>query len=143
MTNHSLKPSSAGRAGARLTLLAGLAMLAGCSASGSGGNEPAPAYEKALTAHVTGHWTPDLYSGDPAGIVVTARLQMNRDGTVAGEPELTIANNGGQTDAIVQAYVDSVRLAITRSQPFPLAADDHANWRVMELRFNLKEESGK
>lgn len=143
MTNRSLKPSPVARASARVLLIAGLVMLSGCSTLGLGNDEAAPAYEKALTAHVTRHWTPDLYSGDPAGIVVTARLQMNQDGTVAGDPELTIANNGGQTDAIVQAYVDSVRLAITRSLPFPLAADDHANWRVIELRFNLKEDSGK
>ncbi len=132
------------RAATSLALLAGVIMLAGCSTLGlQGANEASLPHEQALKAHVTGHWTPDLYSGDPAGIIVTARLEMNPDGTVADEPVLSIANNGGQTDAIVQAYVDSVRQAITRSQPFPLSADDHADWRIIELRFNLKEDSGK
>ncbi len=144
MTAHSLKRSAAGHAGTAVALLAGMVLLAGCSTLGLGDRDAAsPAYGKSLQAHVTEHWTPDFYSGDIAGLEVLARLQMNPDGTVAAEPELTVANNSGQTDATVRAYVDSVRQAIRRSQPFPLSADAYDEWRVIELRFNLKEESGK
>ncbi|MDF1720260.1 MAG: hypothetical protein P1U65_06285 [Minwuia sp.] len=145
MTRDQARQPLARRAGQVTGFIAGIILLAGCSAIGPGGAEKKStlSHEQAVKSHVTSHWTPDLYSGDPAGIVVMARLQLKQDGTVDGAPDLTVENDGGQTDAIVQAYVDSVRLAITRSEPFPLAADEHALWRLMELRFNLKEDSRK
>jgi|GEM_PF-6392578 len=97
----------------------------------------------ALKRHVSENWVvPDVF-GDAKLIHVAAVLKMNPDGTVNGAPEVTVTDDGGQTDATVQAYVDSVRAAIDRSQPFPLPADQYDVWRTIEISFNLKEESGK
>ncbi|GJL87490.1 MAG: hypothetical protein DHS20C03_11990 [Minwuia thermotolerans] len=104
--------------------------------------EPSDLGEK-LQRHVTDNWVvPDVF-GDAELIHVVAVLQMNPDGTVDGAPELTVTDDGGQTDATVQSYVDSVRAAIVSSQPFPLPADSFDVWRTIEISFNLKEESGK
>lgn len=98
---------------------------------------------RSLKSHVTDNWVvPDVF-GDAELIQVTAVLQMNPDGTLNGTPEVTVTDDGGQSDATVQAYVDSVRAAIDRSQPFPLPADQFDVWRTIEISFNLKEESGK
>lgn len=96
-----------------------------------------------LQRHVTDNWVVPEVSGDAERIHVVAVLQMKPDGTVDGAPEVTVMDDGGQTDATVQAYVDSVRAAIVSSQPFPLPADRYDVWRTIEISFNLKEESGK
>lgn len=97
----------------------------------------------ALKRHVSDNWIVSDVPGNPEPIHVVVVLQMHPDGTVDGEPEVSVTDDGGQTDATVQAYIDSVRAAIYRSQPFPLPADQHDVWRTIEIRFNLKEESGK
>ncbi|MDF1734624.1 MAG: hypothetical protein P1U37_05010 [Minwuia sp.] len=96
-----------------------------------------------LKRHLIDNWAIDDLFGNAELIHVTAVLQMNPDGTVNGPVEVNVTDDGGQTDATVQSYVESVRAAIARSQPFPLPADQYDVWRTIEISFNLKEESGK
>jgi len=125
-----------------IVMLFATAFLSGCETLGLSGKDAVDIREQ-VQARVTNNWSPDLYSGNPALIHVIAVMQMKPDGTLDGDPKVTVMEEGGQTDAIVQSYVESVRSAIAKSEPFPLAAEQYEMWRTIEISFNLKEESGK
>lgn len=108
----------------------------------------APAQEAAelgqtLRRHVADNWVISDVQGRAELVRVTVLLRMNPDGTVNGEPEVTVTDDGGQTAATVETYVQSVRAALVSSQPFPLPAERYDDWRTIEISFNLKEESGQ
>lgn len=123
-----------------LALVAALAVLAFATGDTRAQN---PDLGEVLRQHVTKNWIVSDVPGNPEQIHVDVVLQMHPDGTVDGEPEVSVTDDGGQSDATVRAYVQSVRAAIASSQPFPLPADRHDVWRTIEISFNLKEESGK
>jgi len=123
-----------------LSLVAALALLAFASGGAQAQNT---GLAETLQQHVTKNWIASDVPGNPELIHVDVVLQMRRDGTVDGEPEVSVTDDGGQSDATVRAYVQSVRAAIASSQPFPLPADRYDVWRTIVISFNLKEESGK
>lgn len=121
-------------------------LLAGATAvllSASVAAQETTSLGETLQRHLADNWVISDVQGRAELVRVTVLLRMNPDGTVDGEPEVTVTDDGGQTAATVATYVQSVRTAIVRSQPFPLPAARYDDWRTIEISFNLKEESGK
>ena len=78
------------------------------------------------------------------GLIVTVRVFLNPDGTVAREPEL-IGNQRWslEQDPFYRTAAESAVRAIKRCQPFQMPVEKYASWRELELTFDPRDMLGR
>ena len=80
-------------------------------------------------------WTPPFGYSDPAEVRVKVSFQLNRDGTVAGQPEILEAPNGPFT---LQAQ-DTVIRAVFECAPYNLPVDKYDSWKEVRITFDPRD----
>jgi hypothetical protein len=84
-------------------------------------------------------WRMPIDLPEPERLVVTVRFQVNRNGTLNGEPEI-ISPRNTTYDPAMRTAVESARRAIRLCDPFPFpddptVAEHYEIWREMEYTF--------
>lgn len=94
-----------------------------------------------MRAHFQRHqcWREPADARDPASLVVTVRITLNRNGSLEGEPLLVSPTSSGGNPEM-RAAIDNALRAVRQCDPFPLADDpvaaEHYNmWRRIEYTF--------
>lgn len=73
---------------------------------------------------------------NPERLVVTVRVTLNRDGTLAADPRAISAVLPG--DAQMRVAADNALRAVRTCGPYKLPADSFSEWRELDLRFGVK-----
>lgn len=73
---------------------------------------------------------------NPERLVVTVRVTLNRDGTLAADPRAISAVLPG--DAQMRVAADNALRAVRTCGPYKLPADSYTDWRELDLRFGVK-----
>ena len=93
--------------------------------------------EQSIRAQIAPCWNPPLGGEDVAQMTVVLRIRLDRDGSVAAQPEFvsqTGATAGNQ--AYARAFVETARRAVLRCAPLKLPEGLYAFWREFELNFD-------
>ncbi len=90
----------------------------------------------ALRARLAQLWNPPAGAQNPQELVVTIRMKLKRDGTLAAPPMVT---NSGQS-ALFMAARDSAIRAVFRGQPFDmLRSETYEVWQDIEITFDPRD----
>lgn len=92
---------------------------------------------QAIRGQIAPCWNPPVGGADVADMTVLLAIRLNRDGSVAGMPQLI--SQSGATDgnsAYARAFVDAARRAVLRCAPLQLPADLYRHWAAFELNFD-------
>jgi len=81
-------------------------------------------------------WNVPVGVQDAGELVVVLSVDLNKDGTLAGNPRL-ISPSGTPQGTVRQAF-EAGRRALIRCAPYALPADKYAQWRQLEVVFNPK-----
>jgi outer membrane biosynthesis protein TonB len=95
---------------------------------------------QAIRAQVAPCWNPPIGGADVREMTVVLRIDLRKDGTVDGAPDLvsqTGVSSGNQ--AYAKAFADSARRAVLRCSPLKLPADLYDAWKTVELSMNPSE----
>lgn len=93
--------------------------------------------QDAFRAQMRKCWTLPAGAANPEELVVTLRVFMNPDGTLARAPELVDKGLFNlNTNAFYRTAAESALRAVQRCQPFQMPADKYQTWKVMELTFD-------
>jgi membrane protein involved in colicin uptake len=84
-----------------------------------------------LIARIKNNWQL-LPSDFNSGTNVTLQINMNRDGTLAGTPQILAADPSPAGGQIARAAVRAV-MAASQDGPFNLSADSYDQWRSIEV----------
>jgi membrane protein involved in colicin uptake len=84
-----------------------------------------------LISRIKNNWQL-LPSDFNSGMNVTLRINMNRDGTLAGTPQVLAADPSPAGGQIARAAVRAV-MAASQDGPFNLSADSYDQWRSIEV----------
>jgi hypothetical protein len=86
-------------------------------------------------SQLSGCWNVQAGSQDAASLIVSVRVDMNRDGTV--EQAKVIDSKAGGNRAIRVAEENALRAVLDpRCQPFPFPQDQYKTWKTILLRFD-------
>lgn len=85
-------------------------------------------------------WSPPVGAPNAADLVVSFRLFLNQDGTVAQAPQLE-GNSGN--DSYARAAVEAARRAIYTCQPYQLPQDRYSQWRDVTFNFDPRQMVGQ
>jgi outer membrane biosynthesis protein TonB len=85
-------------------------------------------------------WSPPVGAPNADDLVVSFRLFLNQDGTVAQPPQL-VGNSGG--DSYARAAQEAARRAIYTCQPYALPQDRYAQWRDVTFVFDPRQMVGQ
>ena len=108
--------------------------LASCRAQGPG--DPRPGELRALITRLSSLWEIPADVSDPEELIVTIRIQLNPDGTLAAPPK--VIKSGSSPLSI--AARDSALRAIQSGQPFTmLKPENYALWKQIEITFDPRE----
>jgi len=89
----------------------------------------------ALRAYLRQIWRPPE-ARNPEEIIVTVRIRLNRDGTLAAPPEVT---SSGRSMLYMVSRERAV-IAVTRGAPFKmLKSENYEAWRDLEVTFDPRE----
>ena len=84
---------------------------------------------------LSGCWNVQAGSRDAASLIVSVRVDMNRDGTV--EQAKIVDSKAGGNRAIRVAEENALRAVLDpRCQPFPFPQDQYKTWKTILLRFD-------
>lgn len=90
----------------------------------------------ALRARLAQLWSPPAGAKNPDELVVLIRLQLNKDGTLAGPP---MVMTSGRTP-LFMASRDSAIRAVLRGQPFNMLRPEHyEQWKDIEITFDPRD----
>lgn len=90
----------------------------------------------ALRARLTQLWSPPAGAVNPDEIVVTIRIRLKPDGTLADGPEVKTRG----TSHLFMASRDSAVRAILRGQPFTmLRPETYETWKDIEITFDPRD----
>jgi outer membrane biosynthesis protein TonB len=90
----------------------------------------------ALRARLRQLWNPPAGARNPEEIVVTIRIRLNRDGSLAAPPEIT--NSGRSTLYMVSR--ERAAIAVVRGAPFNmLRPENYEAWKDIEITFDPRE----
>lgn len=95
--------------------------------------------QQAIRGQIAPCWNPPVGGADVADMTVVLTIRLNRDGSVAGTPQLV--SQTGATDgnsAYARAFVEAARRAVLRCAPLQLPADLYRHWAAFELNFDPK-----
>lgn len=88
-------------------------------------------------------WNVPAGSRNPEELVVTLRVRLNRDGSLAGMPEYDdIARVSGSGPAY-RAAAESARRAVIQCAPYTLPADRYESWQEIILDFDPSRMAGR
>jgi hypothetical protein len=73
---------------------------------------------------------------NPERLIVTVRVTLNRDGTLASDPRTISAVLPG--DAQMNVAAQNALRAVRTCGPYKLPAESFAEWRELDLRFGVK-----
>ena len=120
----------------RVVVAATAIALASCRAQGPG--DPRLVEIRAFKTRLSSLWEIPADVSYPEELIVTIRIQLNPDGTLAAPPKVT--KSGSSPVAI--AARDSALRAIQRSQPFTmLKPENYEFWKDIEIVFDLPRRS--
>jgi hypothetical protein len=116
------------------------------SPNGNVGEKPRQGFgaQSGLTASIADYlasvfercWRSPADMPNPERLIVTVRVTLNRDGTLAASPGVVSAVLPG--DAPMRVAADNALRAVRTCGPYKLPADSYADWREMDLRFGVK-----
>lgn len=86
----------------------------------------------ALRAQLMGCWNPPVGVAEAKNLIVIVRFELNRDGSVSGEPTVT----NYSANALFQVAAESATRAVRRCQPFRLPPSKYDAWRDVEVKFD-------
>jgi colicin import membrane protein len=90
----------------------------------------------ALRARLAQLWSPPAGAKNPEELVVLIRMQLNRDGSLAGPP---MVMTSGKTP-LFMASRDSAIRAVLRGQPFNMLRPEHyEQWKDIEITFDPRD----
>ena len=90
----------------------------------------------ALRARLASLWNPPAGAKDPNELVVRVRIQLTREGRLAGQPQV-LSSGGGP---LYSAARDSALRALYRGQPYDmLSPANYEIWRDVEITFDPRE----
>jgi hypothetical protein len=89
----------------------------------------------ALRARLAQCWSPPLGWTDPAQVRVVLMLNLNPDGSVAGDPQVLEAPSGQYSDTAPESALRAVR----RCAPYNLPAAKYDAWKQVKVTFDPKD----
>ena len=90
----------------------------------------------ALRERIKQCWQPPVGAENAADLQVVFRVMFNRNGTVMRGPDVV----EGAPSALGPIFAESARRAILQCQPYTMLHQDHyAQWKDMEMVFNLRD----
>lgn len=90
----------------------------------------------ALRARLAQLWSPPAGAKDPQELVVTIRVRLNPDGTLAGGP-MVVTSGKSQ---LFMASRESAMRALFRGQPFDMLRPEHyEQWKDIEITFDPRD----
>ena len=90
----------------------------------------------ALRARLMSLWNPPAGAANPQELIVTVRIRLNIDGTLAGPPQVMTS---GSSPFFMSACESAVR-AVFRGQPFNmLSPSKYDAWKDIEITFDPRE----
>jgi hypothetical protein len=91
----------------------------------------------ALRAHLAKLWVIPAGAKKPEELVVTVRLRLKQDRTLAGPPVVLTAGSS----PLFLASRDSALRALNRAQPFTMLRPEHYEaWKEIEITFDPREK---
>ena len=94
----------------------------------------------ALRARLAQLWNPPAGATNPQELVVTFRIQLKRDGTLAAPPEFVPPGGTSQLFLIAR---EKAAMALYRGQPYNmLRQETYDVWRDIEIKFDPREMLG-
>lgn len=92
-------------------------------------------------AHVRRCWRMPADLPDPERLRVTVEFELNRNGTLNGQPRVTSPRNY-TFDAPMRAAAEAALRAVRQCDPFPfpddpIVGEHYAYWREIEMPFNV------
>ncbi|HEY0104945.1 MAG TPA: hypothetical protein VGB91_02590 [Rhizomicrobium sp.] len=89
--------------------------------------------QDALRNQIAQCWSPPVGAPHPEQLRPQFRLQLNRDGTVAGMPQLTLQSAADAAgNPYMRAAIEAARRAIMTCQPYKLPPDKYDTWRDID-----------
>jgi colicin import membrane protein len=90
----------------------------------------------ALRARLAQLWNPPLGAQNPEEIIVTIRIRLNRDGTLAQPPEVTSSGRS----SLYMVSRERAAIAVLRGAPFTmLRPETYEQWRDIEVTFDPRD----
>jgi len=97
----------------------------------------------ALRNEIAQCWSPPAASPHPEKLIVTLRVFLNPDGSVAQPPQLTGESQAAvNSDPFMRAAADAANRAIYVCQPYKLPPDRYTQWRDIEVTFDPRKMAG-
>jgi hypothetical protein len=89
-------------------------------------------------------WSPPVGAPHPEKLIVSFDLYLNRDGSVAQQPQLT-ADSGAAaaSDPYMRAAAEAARRAIYTCAPYKLPADRYNQWHAVTFIFDPRTLMGQ
>ena len=86
-------------------------------------------------SQLAGCWNVQAGSRDAASLIVSVRVEMNRDGTVQ---QAKIVDSRSRGDRALRVAEENALRAVLdpRCQPFPFPQDQYQTWKTLLLRFD-------
>lgn len=91
--------------------------------------------QAALAAAMRRCWNPPIAAMTTAGLTVRLLVTFNRDGSVAGTPQILSAI----TDDLVRSTAMAAQRAVQQCSPYTLPADKFDNWREVDVTFDPRD----
>lgn len=95
----------------------------------------------ALRNEISQCWNAPVAAPNPENLVVTLRVFLNPDGSVAQPPQLK--GNSVSGDPFMRAAAEAARRAIYVCAPFKLPADRYSVWRDITVTFDPRQMAGQ
>jgi colicin import membrane protein len=89
----------------------------------------------ALRSKLAQCWNPPLGWTDPSQVRVVLMINLNQDGSVAGDPQVVEAPQGQYSDTAPESALRAVR----RCAPYILPADKYDAWKQVKVTFDPKD----
>lgn len=95
--------------------------------------------EDMIRSQITPCWNPPVAEEGKPNVTVMARIRLNRDGSVQGDP--VVSASKGENVAYARSLAGSVRRAVLRCAPLKLPAELYDAWSDVELNFDPRDVS--
>ncbi len=109
------------------------------------GNDMTMSEKDALRRHIARCWRAPAGAANPEELIVDLKMFLNRDGTLAGLPEVISVGRssfGGNTFGRVAE--DAARRAVMKCEPYDFLSDSkYESWKVVTMTFDPSKMIGK
>lgn len=87
-------------------------------------------------------WTVQAGAANPEDLIVTVRIYLNPDGSLAREPQLVEQGRLASGDPSFRVAAEAALRAVRMCQPYQLPVEKYSDWRDIEMRFDPREMLG-